>query len=55
MSLLIKQADKGDKNKIFQFISVAYPELVKYKIPERWEWEFENNPFRRGNLIIPSG
>ena len=41
----VRQATLDDKQKIFEFIRLAYPNRWKYKIPERWEWEFELNPF----------
>ncbi len=35
----------ADRPQIFEFIRRAYPEKWRYKIPERWEWEFRANPF----------
>ena len=47
----IRQATLADKPAIFKFLRKAYPENGKYKFPERWEWQFENNPFKTGDLI----
>ena len=47
----IRQATLADKQAIFEFLSKAYGELAQYKFPERWEWQFENNPFRKDDEL----
>ncbi len=41
-----RRATIKDKEEIFRFLRIAYPKTSRYKFPERWEWEFEKNPFR---------
>lgn len=48
----IRQATLADKPALFAFLRQAYPDRWQYKLPERWEWEFEHNPFVRGPLPI---
>jgi hypothetical protein len=49
MEITIRQATLDDKNAIFEFIKTAYEGeqagFSQYKIPERWIWQFEKNPF----------
>ena len=46
----VRQATLDDKPAIAQFLQVAYPDRHQYKFPERWEWQFESNPFCDGNM-----
>jgi hypothetical protein len=49
----IRRATLVDKQAIFEFLSKAYAGRAQYKFPERWEWQFEKNPFRQcGELPI---
>lgn len=41
----IRQATLADREAIFNFIKQAYPGRWQYKIPERWEWLYVNNPY----------
>lgn len=41
---IIRQASLSDKDAIWDFLKIAYSESVKYKIPDRWSWEFTANP-----------
>jgi GNAT superfamily N-acetyltransferase len=50
-SITIRQATLADKPRIFAFIRQAYQGRWEYKIPERWEWEFEHNPFRNPDSL----
>lgn len=47
----IRQATLDDKPAIAEFLQVAYPDRHQYKFPERWEWQFDNNPFRNGDEL----
>lgn len=47
----IRQATIADKQSIFLFLKEAYKDMAKYKLPERWEWEFENNPYKQDNEL----
>ena len=47
----VRQATFQDKPAIFSFLDQAYQRNAPYKHPERWEWEFERNPFKPNNLI----
>lgn len=49
--ITVRQATPKDKRAIFDFIREAYPDRYQYKIPERWEWEFESNPFREPDSL----
>jgi GNAT superfamily N-acetyltransferase len=52
-NIQIRQATLADKPAIFAFLRLAYPDRWQYKLPQRWEWEFEHNPFLQGgNLPI---
>ncbi len=42
----VRRATLDDKQAIFRFLSKAYADRARYKFPERWEWQFEKNPFR---------
>jgi len=49
MEITVRQANKSDMDDIWSFIEHAYveesPELVQFKIPQRWNWQFLDNPF----------
>ncbi|NJN44819.1 MAG: GNAT family N-acetyltransferase [Anaerolineae bacterium] len=52
-NIQIRQATLADKQAIFSFLRLAYPDRWQFKFPDRWEWEFEHNPFLQGeNLPI---
>jgi hypothetical protein len=34
-----------DRDAVFDFIRQAYPSRWQYKIPERWEWAYVENPY----------
>jgi len=41
----VRRATLADKSAIFTFIKKAYQGRWEHKIPERWNWEYVNNPF----------
>ncbi|RPI30379.1 MAG: hypothetical protein EHM70_14035 [Chloroflexota bacterium] len=43
--ITVRQATLVDRPAIFTFIRSVYENRWQYKIPERWEWEFVNNPY----------
>lgn len=47
----IRQATMADTAAIWEFVRRAYeieePGTSEYRIPERWIWQFQNNPFNR--------
>jgi len=47
----VRRATLADKQAVFKFLPKAYSERSQYKFPERWEWQFEKNPFRKGNEL----
>ncbi len=47
----MRRATLADKPAIFEFIREAYRDRWQHKIPLRWEWEFENNPFKEGEEL----
>lgn len=51
MAITVRQATIEDKPKIFAFLDKAYDEKARFKYPERWEWQFERNPFRNLNEL----
>lgn len=46
MTIHIRRAKIDDKPAIFTFLDKAYGENARYKYPERWEWQFVNNPYK---------
>jgi len=44
MTTVIRQAIIDDKQAIWEFLMAAYGEFSRYKIPDRWIWEFLDNP-----------
>lgn len=46
--MLIRQATLDDRAAIHEFIRTAYADRAQYKIPERWQWQFVDNPFWSG-------
>src|SRR5690606_6323523 len=47
----VRRATHGDRAALFDFIRTAYPDRWQFKIPHRWEWQFEKNPFRQPGLL----
>ena len=41
----IIQADSKDEERIIQSWRIAYPNIIKYKYPNRWRWLYTENPF----------
>ncbi len=48
---VVRRATQADREAIFQFIQKAYPSRWQYKIPERWQWEYVDNPFLEGDEL----
>ena len=44
-NIIIRQASIKDREAIWSFLQLAYGENSKYKFPERWNWQYLNNPF----------
>lgn len=42
--ITIRRATLDDRPEIFKFIQRAYEGFWEYRIPDRWEWEYVNNP-----------
>ncbi|MEH2507270.1 GNAT superfamily N-acetyltransferase [Bradyrhizobium sp. AZCC 1578] len=54
MSICIRRARIEDRAAIERFIRIAYQELAPFKGPDRWCWQFVENPFRSdGNDLVP--
>lgn len=47
----IQRAKLNDKDKFFKFLEKAYKERAKYKYPERWLWEYVNNPYNSNGEV----
>ncbi len=45
MTPLIRQATLSDRQELWDFIRSVYGDEAKYKLPDRWNWEFRDNPF----------
>ena len=43
-NIIIRQASIKDREAIWSFLQLAYGENSKYKFPERWNWQYLNNP-----------
>ena len=41
----VRQATLNDRDAIWEFTKAAYGDLAQYKIPQRWNWQFWDNPF----------
>jgi GNAT superfamily N-acetyltransferase len=41
----VRRATLEDKERVFAFVRKAYAGRWQYKIPERWQWEYVNNPY----------
>jgi GNAT superfamily N-acetyltransferase len=44
-SILVRRATPEDRTAIFDFIRQAYAGRWQYKIPERWQWAYLENPY----------
>ena len=44
----VRQATLADREAIFSFIRQAYEGRWQYKIPERWDWAYRDNPYWDG-------
>src|SRR5471030_2400126 len=53
MSIRIRRAKIEDAPAIGKFIRAAYAELAPFKGPDRWRWQFVDNPFIRelGDMV----
>ncbi len=51
MTITVRRAVPADKAGIFKFLLEAYGENGRYKFPDRWEWQFERNPFKPDDKI----
>jgi len=49
--ITVRRATILDKPTIFNFLRQAYGEAGLFKFPERWEWQFENNPYKPDDKI----
>jgi GNAT superfamily N-acetyltransferase len=49
--ITIRRATLGDKDAIFRFIQQVHADRWQYKIPERWQWEFVDNPFLKDDRL----
>jgi len=45
VKLEVRQATLADRDAIQRFIRSAYDDLAPYKGPERWAWQFGDNPY----------
>ena len=51
MTITVRRAVPADKAEIFKFLLEAYGENGHHKFPERWEWQFERNPYKPDDQI----
>lgn len=52
-AITVRQANLADRPRIAEFLPIAYPGRAQYKYPERWQWQFIDNPFVHGFEGIP--
>ena len=45
----IRQATTADRTRLWEFIEGVYGDEARYKVPERWNWEYRENPFLDGD------
>ena len=51
--VIIRQATVKDRKEIWSFLELAYGERARYKFPDRWNWQYLNNPnWRNNNLPV---
>lgn len=43
--ITVRRAVPEDREAVFAFSKLAYPDRWQYKVPERWQWEYVDNPF----------
>lgn len=43
--ITVRRATLEDKEAVFAFSKLAYPSRWQFKVPERWQWEYVDNPF----------
>jgi len=43
-NIIVRQATINDKDKIWSFLELAYKKYSCYKFPDRWNWQYLNNP-----------
>jgi len=43
--ITVRRATLADREAISGFVRLAYPDRWQYKIPERWQWAYVDNPF----------
>lgn len=48
LDVTVTQATIEDLERIGRFLRVAYGAQAQYKFPDRWLWEFVDNPYRSG-------
>lgn len=46
--IIFRRATLDDKSALFSFTREAYPRSWQYRIPYRWQWLYEDNPFVPG-------
>lgn len=51
MGIDVRQAERGDIARLFDFIEKAYGDLSRFKIPNRWYWEFTENPYWKDDKL----
>jgi len=44
-SIFIERLESADRGRLFEFLDTAYPGRSQFKHPDRWQWQFEHNPF----------
>ncbi|RLK51645.1 hypothetical protein DFR31_1590 [Alkalispirillum mobile] len=49
--IVFRKAEESDKERLRLFFEKAYADRFKYKFPDRWVWQYINNPWRRGRDI----
>jgi len=45
MQTIIRQASIADKGALWDSIKIAYGDLAQHMIPDRWNWQYLDNPF----------
>jgi len=50
-SITVRRATLADKSAIFDFIRVAHEASVEWRIPDRWEWQYVENPCLRKSCL----
>jgi len=51
--LTTRQAVPSDRAAILSFVERSYQRIARWRVPDRWDWQFAQNPFRASPDVLP--